>query len=210
QHRQQRNKERPGQHVEQFEQGNRVIILHVRDQRVQTFIHDQVQGGVAKYREPQESEHRWHQHDTEHKLADGTAAADLGDKHAHKRRPGNGPAEDEQRPVTDPVTAAVGLQLEGTLDNTAQVAAGILQEGFQDVDGGPYHKHEQQQGHRQHHIQDRQAFYPFVHTRYHRHGRRRGNHRNGYNLHRGADRDTFPQVVDTRVNLGNRQAQGGG
>src|SRR5690606_4527423 len=103
-----------------------------------------------------------------------------------------------------------GLQVEGTLDNTAQVAAGILQEGFQDVDGGPYHKHEQQQGHRQHHIQDRQSFYPFVHTRYHRHGRRRGNHRNGYNLHRGADRDTFPQVVDTRVNLGNRQAQGGG
>src|SRR5690606_41644966 len=92
----------------------------------QAFIHDQVQGGVAEYREPQESEHRRHQHHTEHKLADGTTAADLGDKHAHERRPGNGPAEDEQRPVTDPITAGVGLQVKRSLNNAAQVAASVL------------------------------------------------------------------------------------
>ena len=66
--------------LEQLEQRNRLVCLHFADQRGVALVHDQVQGGIAKHREPEEGEDGWHQHDAEDELSDGAAAADLGDK----------------------------------------------------------------------------------------------------------------------------------
>lgn len=75
------------QALKQFEQRDGVIILHFLNQLGITFHHDQVQGGITEYREPEEGKNGRHQHYTHHKLADGTATADLGDEQADKKAP---------------------------------------------------------------------------------------------------------------------------
>jgi len=187
-----------------------VICPHVADQGVVTLVHDQVQGGVAKDGEPEESEYCRHQHHPDHKLADGAATADLGDEQAHERGPGDGPAEDEQGPVADPITARVGLQVEGALDDMVEVAAGILQEALEDVDAGPDTEDEQHQGYRQHHVEDRQTLDALVQTRHHGNDGEQGNDHDGDDLHGHIDRYAGPQIIDAGIDLGHRQPQGCG
>src|SRR5690606_28546476 len=124
-----------GELLQQLEQRDGVIRLDLIDQLAVALVDDQVQCGVAEYREPEEGEEGGYQHHTEDELADGATTADLGDEQADKGCPGDGPAEDEQGPVADPVTARVGLQVEGPLDDVVQVAAGVLQEGLENEDG---------------------------------------------------------------------------
>src|SRR5690606_25431113 len=117
---------REGDRLQQLEPGDGVARLHLTNQAAVALVDDQVQCGVTEYREPEEGEEGRYQHHPEDELADGATTADLGDEQADKGCPGDGPAEDEQRPVADPVTARVGLQVEGALDDVVQVAAGVL------------------------------------------------------------------------------------
>src|SRR5690606_24454161 len=166
--------------------------------------------GVTEYREPEEGEEGGYQHHTEDELADGATTADLGDEQADKGCPGDGPAEDEQGPVADPVTARVGLQVEGPLDDVVQVAAGVLQEGLENEDGRADQEDEQHQRGGDDHVQHRQALDALVHARHHRaHGQHRdaGNTRD---LHPGIDRYRRPQVVEPGIHLRHGKAQGSG
>ena len=196
--------------LKQLEQGDSLVCLHFADQGGVTLVHDQVQGRVTEHREPQEGEHGRHQHHAKNELANGAPTADLGDKQPDKGRPGDGPAEDEQGPVTDPVTVRVGLQVEGTLDDVVQIAAGILQEGLEDKDRRANQKHEQHQRHRQHHVEDGEVLDPLVQAGDHREQRQTGDHRNGDDLHVAGHRNAGPEVVQPRIDLRNRQPQGGG
>ncbi len=131
-----------------------MVCLHFADQGVIALVHDQVQRGVAKDGKPHEGEYRGHEHHADDKLPYGATPADLGNEQADERCPGDGPAEDEQGPVANPVTARIGLQVESALDDVVQVAARVLQKALQNVHRGAHAEDEQHQRYRQRHIED--------------------------------------------------------
>src|SRR5690606_16850927 len=121
------------QHFIELEQRYRVVFLYRPYQGGVAFIHNLVQCSVAEYGKPEKGKNRRHKHHPENKLADGAPAADFRNKKTDKRRPRNRPAKNKQGPVTNPVAAAVCLQIEGSLDDVVEVAAGVLQKAFQNM-----------------------------------------------------------------------------
>ena len=173
-------------------------------------VHNLVQSGVAEDGKPQKGKDGRHQHYTHHKLTDRAAATDLGHEQPDKRCPGDGPAKNKQGPVADPVTAGIGLQVKSAFDNKVQVAAGVLQEALENMDGWPGNKHKQHQGNGQHHVYNGQAFYPLVHARHDRDDGQTGDQSDADNLHRRAYWNARPQIVQPRIDLRHGQAKGGG
>src|SRR5690606_17518350 len=205
-----RNDSGEGQYFIEPEQSGGVVRLDIPDQRLVALVHDQVQGGVAKNGKPQKREDGGHQHHPHHELANGAPAADSRDKQPDKGRPGDGPAKDEQGPVADPVAAGIGLQIKGALHDIVEVTAGILQKALEDVDAGPHRKDKQHQGNRQHHIDNGQALDPLVQTGHYRQDCQPTDDGDGDDLYGDADGNLRPQVIDTGIDLGDRQPQGGG
>src|SRR5690606_10524378 len=196
--------------LEQFEQGNGVIRLYLVDQLGRALVDDQGERSIAEYREPEEGEDGGDQHHPEDKLANGPPAADLGDEQPDEGGPGDGPAEDEQRPVADPVTARIGLQIEGPFDDVVQIAAGVLQEGFQNEDGRPDEKHEQHQPGGRYHVDQGQVLDATVHASDHRAHGQHGDARDAGDLNAGAHGNRRPQIIEPGVDLRYRQPESGG
>src|SRR5699024_2999000 len=194
---------------QQPEDGDGVVLLHVADKGGVSLVENLVECRFAKHRKPEECEKRRHQHDTNHKLADGAAPADLGNEQSHKGRPGDGPPKDEQGPVSYPVAAGIGLQVEGALDDVVQIGAGILQKRFQNENSGPGQENEQHQRRGQKHVEQRQVLYAFVQTGQDRKERHASDDGNGNDLYRGADGYGGPQVIQPRIDLDHGQAQCG-
>src|SRR5690606_30489568 len=79
-----------GELLQQLEQGDGVVRLHLINQFAVALVDDQVQCGVTEYREPEEGEDGRYQHHTEDELADSATTADLGDEQAEKGCQGDG------------------------------------------------------------------------------------------------------------------------
>src|SRR5690606_16852357 len=198
------------QYFIEFEQRNRVVLLYRPNQRGVTLVHDFVQRRVTEYGKPQEGKNRRHKHHPEHELTDGAPTADFRNKKANKRRPGNRPAKNEQCPVTNPVAAAVCLQIKRSLDNVVEVAAGVLQKTFQNMYGGASDEYKGHQNYRQHHIQNGEPLHTLIQPGYHRQNRQAGDGGNSDNLHRDIYRDTRPQIINPGIDLRHRQTQSRG
>ena len=180
-----------------------MIRLYFTYQRLFALLHNKVQCGVTKDGEPEEGEQsRYCQH-PEYELTNSTATADLRNKEAHKRRPGNRPGKDEQRPVTNPVAVRIGLHIEGAFNNTTQIRPGVLQQGIKNMNTWPHSEDNGHQKNSQSHVQHRQVLNPLIHTCDHRRRRCQSNHSNGDHLHSRAYRNRRPQVINTCIDLRN-------
>src|SRR5690606_5264967 len=137
----------------------------------------------------------------EDELADGPAPADAGDEEPDEGSPGDGPREDEERPAPDPSGVLVRLEREGALDDVVQVAAGVLEERLEDVNGRPDDEHEEHQEAGQGDVQDREALDPALEPRDDREKGEPGDHEDGGELHRGVDRYAREEVMEPGVDL---------